>query len=318
MRILYLPNEYSQQRQREKKRKIYPVLMAMEAQWYRKRGDDVSWGRVMGKYDKIISEPEGLPFLSLPHPDREFTRWWEYQNNGNFKYHPATYIQAADGCWHGKCSFCVENKKDYITREVKDVIDEIYECKKMGFREIFDDSGTFPIGDWLNVFCHYIMGSDMVFSCNMRIHKYIPLDLMKQSGFRMLLFGVESANQQTLDKIQKGVKVEDIIPTIKKASEAGLEPHVAVMFGYPWETDADAERTLRLVHYLLRKGYARTAQASFYVDKNTRSNPDHRRYVKRIYNAAFYPDFWFNQLKTIRNSVDINYIWKGIKSWLVS
>ena len=113
MRILYIPNEYSQQRQREKKRKIYPVLMAMEAEWYRKQGHEVFWDEdlvYIGAVDRIITEPEGLPFLSLPHPDRVFTRWWEYQDNGNFKYRPGTYIQAANGCWWGKCIFCVENK----------------------------------------------------------------------------------------------------------------------------------------------------------------------------------------------------------------
>ena len=139
---------------------------------------------------------------------------------------------------------------------------------------------------------------------------------MHNAGFRMLLFGIESANQFTLDKIKKGVKVEDIIPTIKKASEAGLEPHVAVMFGYPWETDADAIRTLRLVHYLLRKGYATTAQASYYAVPNVRSNESHRKYIKRIYHAAFYPDFWFNLLRRARGMDDYKYIWKGIKAWI--
>ena len=73
----------------------------------------------------------------------------------------------------------------------------------------------------------------------------------------MVLFGVESSNQETLDKINKGVKVEDIIPTLKKASEAGLEPHICVIFGHPNETDKDALNTVALTHYLLRKGYAK-------------------------------------------------------------
>jgi len=43
MRILYQPNCYSQQRQREKKANIYPVLMAMEAEKYRQEGHEVIW-----------------------------------------------------------------------------------------------------------------------------------------------------------------------------------------------------------------------------------------------------------------------------------
>jgi radical SAM superfamily enzyme YgiQ (UPF0313 family) len=322
MRILYSPNYKSQQRQFEKKNyNPYPVLMAMEAEWYRKQGHEVEWGfpasHLPKYYDKIIGEPENLPFLSLPRPDRVFTSAKEYIS-GNYKYLPGTHMQAANGCWHGKCSFCVENGSKYEVRPVDDCIAEIEECKALGFREVFDDSGTFPTGRWLDEFI-YRMGKNSFCNCsfgaNLRISDY-PFHDMRRVGFRMVLFGIESANEKTLERINKGVKVEDIIPTIKQASEAGLEPHIAVMFGYPWETDADALRTLNLVHYLLKKGYAKTAQASFFTQQGFKGNEKHRKYVKQIYNVGFSPEFWFNKLRDIKNIEDIKYIWKGIKSWL--
>jgi len=73
MRILYLPNSYSQQRQREKPANIYPVRMAMEAEWYRKQGHEVYWLSsdyndswishnrtywLTQKWDKVIQEPD--------------------------------------------------------------------------------------------------------------------------------------------------------------------------------------------------------------------------------------------------------------------
>lgn len=323
MRILYLPNSYSQQRQYEKPANIYPVLLAMEAEWYRKQGHGVNWGNAYGKYDKIISEPEGLPFLELPHPDRTFSHWWEYQKNGNFKYLPGTYIQAARDCWYRQCNFCKWAIKypTYECREVDDVINEIEECQRMGFKEIFDDSGTFPIGDWLIKFClkkkHFF--PNIPIGCNMRMVD-IDYGLMKRAGFRMLLFGLESANQKTLDRINKGTKVEDIRYIIK-ASEAGLEPHTTVMFGYPWETDQDAINTLKLVWWLLKKGYAKTAQASLYQPTfHTKGycipNYSHRKYVKQIYNIWRSPQFWINKLRDIHNINDLKYLWKCIKSAL--
>ena len=323
MKILYLPNAYSQQRQREKKAHIYPILLAMQAEWHKKQGDRVDWANhdypnVEKYYDKIIYEPENIPFRELPHADRGFTRFWEYQDNGNFKHLPATYILSANGCWHGKCTFCVEQNQKWEVREVNDVISEIEECKALGIREVFDDSGTFPIGNWLDLFCKSMYNSGLVLGCNFRM---VDTDYaqMKEAGFRMLLFGLESANQNTLDKIQKGTKVEDV-KYIIKAAKAGLEPHIAVMFGYPWETDEDALNTLRLVHYLLRKGYARTAQASLYRPtencvgyKDGEPNYNHQKYIRRIYRAAYHLDFWWNKLKDIHNGDDLGYLWKQIK-----
>jgi radical SAM superfamily enzyme YgiQ (UPF0313 family) len=313
MRILYLPNHYSQQRQKEKPANIYPVRMAMEAEWYRQRRHEVVWNKIedWNEFNKVLNEPENLPFLSLPRPDRVFTQAKKY-TSGNYKYLPGTHILSASGCWWGKCSFCVEKGQPYEVRPVEDVVSEIEECKALGFREVFDDSGTFPTGRWLDEFCTRIKDVGIRFSCNLRL---VDLDYgrLRQAGFRMLLFGVESANQETLDRINKGVKVEDI-KYIIRAAEEGLEPHIAVMFGYPWETDEDAVRTLGVVHYLLRKGYAKTAQASLYCPPDGVRNEAHKKYVKRIYRAAYYPDFWFNKLKEIRNIDDIKYIWRGIKT----
>ena len=311
MRILYLPNSKCQQRQLEKPNNlIYPVLMAMEAQKYRNEGHQVIWNNYVGlKCDRTITQPEGLPFLSLPHPDRIWTDAKNpmYQKNGNFKYLPATYIQSASGCWWGKCSFCVEKGKTYQIREVEDVISEIEEIKSQGYKEVFDDSATFPNGKWLDKFCGYLKG--IRFSCNIRMCDY-DFRKMAMSGFRMVLFGSESANQKTLDIINKGVKVEDI-KYIIKAAKAGLEPHIAVIFGFPNESDKDAAETLKLVWYLLKKGYAKTAQASFYLPDG---NIGHRKYVRRIYEVARSPEFWFNQLRGIHDIHDLKYLWRKIKA----
>jgi radical SAM superfamily enzyme YgiQ (UPF0313 family) len=317
MKLLYLPDQYAQQRQREKKRWIWPVHLAMEATKMRNDGHSVLWDYPQDRdlVDKVITEPEGLPFLSLPHADRVFTRAYEkkYQNNGNFKHHPGTYIQSASGCWWGRCCFCKESGKVYDLRPVDDVISEIIECQKLGYREIFDDSASLSTGPWLSEFLEKLKPLGIAFSCNMRFDTNPDYKAMKDAGFRMLLFGLESANQKTLDKVNKGIKIENALQELIIASLYGLEPHVAVMFGYPWETDEDAIRTLKLVHFLLRKGYAKTAQASLYNVPGVQ-NKMFQKYVPQIYRAALYPDFWMNKLKDIRGVDDIKYIWRGIKS----
>ena len=64
---------------------------------------------------------------------------------------------------------------------------------------------------------------------------------MKAAGFRFILFGLESANQKSLDRINKNLRVEEIEPSLKICKEAGLEPHITAMIGYPWESREDAE-----------------------------------------------------------------------------
>jgi anaerobic magnesium-protoporphyrin IX monomethyl ester cyclase len=324
MRILYKPDAYSQQRQREKKSNIYPVRMAMEAQFYRHKAHEVHWISpgmswadetwAFHKADKIIKEPEGIPFHELPWPNRVFTRAKDY-TSGNYKFLPGTHIMSASGCWWGKCTFCVEKGEPYYVRRVPDIIDELKDCQRLGFREVFDDAATFPL-EILDDFCKKLKPLDLTFSCNMRC---VDLDYkkMKDAGFRMLLFGVESFSDYTLDRINKGITYKDF-RYIANAAKAGLEPHVAVMFGYPWETNEEALDTLHLVHYLLKKGYAKTAQASFYQTPYQESDESHRKYVKKIYDVGFSPEFWFNRLKSIRNIDDIKYIWRGIKCALKS
>jgi radical SAM superfamily enzyme YgiQ (UPF0313 family) len=338
-KILYLTDQYSQQRQREKPVWVYPVHMAMEYTADLEAGYDVYWSHGIPEYDyvglgrqsqppfngisydEVVTKPGRYDFLSLPRPDRVLTNAFDkrYQVYGNYKYHPATHMMSAHGCWHGKCTFCVENKDEYKVRDVRDVISELWMCHLLGFKEVFDDSATFPTGKWLESFC-IRKSMDMrlkriVFGCNLRIEDEPDWAMLKFANFRMVLIGVESANQRTLNRIGKGTKADEIIPFFKRASEQGLEPHCAVMFGYPWESEAEERNTLDLVHYLLRKGYAKTAQASLYsVPGESAIN---RGYQRRIFEAAYSPEFWVNKFKDIREWADILYLLKGIKKGII-
>ena len=289
----------------------------MQAQHYRNIGKDVSWDPKdpfkLNAGDKIISDPEHINFEHLPAPDRIFTNSKDpkYQRNGNFKYRPGTYIQVADGCWHGKCTFCVEKNNRWKVRPVWEVAQELKQIHAQGFKEVFDDSGTFPVGDWLDKFLS-IQNPGIVMGCNMRMID-APWRRMKHWGFRMVLFGLESANQVTLDRIHKGVMVEDQKHIIN-AAQAGLEPHIAVMFGFPWETDAQAKHTLNTVHYLLKNGYAKTAQASFYDDGRGNGERKHKRFVGRVYDGlALSPQFWINKIKNIKSKEDLGYLLRQIR-----
>jgi len=109
--------------------------------------------------------------------------------------------------------------------------------------------------------------------------------LMKKAGFRMLLFGVESASQGTLDRLNKGVTVEGIIKECRVATEEGLEPHITIMVGYPWETRSDALATLRLARMLMEKGWTVTLQSTIVIPY-----PGTRLYDEALENGWFRVD----------------------------
>lgn len=212
---------------------------------------------------------------SLPEIDRELTCWRRYSvHNGNFRRTPGAYIMAGRDCWHGRCTFCSWTTlyPSYRTRSPESVVDEIgHLIENQGVREIMDDTGCFPVGDWLRRFCNLMIergyNRKIYFDCNMRFGVLSADDyrLMKEAGFRFVLFGLESANQATLDMVNKRLKVDDIRYGARLSSEAGLDTHVTVMLGYPWENSVEIDRTVELARELLKCGWAYTLQATMII-----------------------------------------------------
>ena len=360
MRYLFPLSPWNQQRQHQKPVWVYPCHLAAYATYLRNEGHDVVWGnRLMYKdteggyngdfmygYQDLRSdewwlehkyyEPKNIikndfqidvPFEKLPFPDRKFTdaknpRWQSY---GNYKYHPATHMMASNLCWWGKCTFCVDTLKlqqgeKRGLRSVEHVMEEINDLVKHGYREVFDDSGTFPIGDWLDNFCNELIRSGLnkkiVIGCNMKpiSEKVVPFKLMKEAGFRFILVGVESANQKTIDLIKKGQESHNVVKNMKAMNDAGLEVHLTSMFGYPWETHEDNMRTVNEIHHLLLKGYVKTAQASVFMPPRTAppANADAQKYIKMVYDIYKDPRYWVRKMLDIKRWEDVTYLLRRI------
>jgi radical SAM superfamily enzyme YgiQ (UPF0313 family) len=226
--------------------------------------------------------------------------------------------------------------------------------ERYGVREIFDDTGTLPSGTWLERFCGGMIergyNRKLRISCNMRFDYLTPerAALMRRAGFRLMKLGLESANQTTLDRLNKGSRVEDIERGCRIAKEAGLEVHLTVMVGYPWETRDDAERTMRLAHRLMREGYADMLQSTvtipypgtplyreavengwlqfapddyekFDMSRPVFKTPDMSpeevmEMCNSIYRAFLTPRYVLRYLLGIRSFADIKFIAKGAKA----
>jgi len=62
----------------------------------------------------------------------------------------------------------------------------------------------------------------------------------------MVLFGIESGNQKSLDALKKGITLRQIREGIGFCKKAGIEIAGYFMIGNPQETEKDANDTLRL------------------------------------------------------------------------
>jgi len=215
---------------------------------------------------------------TLPFVDRDLTKWKLYAyENGNYKYTPATYMYSGRDCWWNRCTFCVWDhtinplgsyrsfSPERLFAEVKHVVD------KYGIKEIFDDAGTMFIGPKLKRFCELLIESGynkkVRYGCNMRFNALNEeyYKLMGEARFRFILYGMESGNQKTLDKLDKGTKEVDAINGPRLAKKYGMDPHVTIMLGYPWETLKEARRTIAIAKYAFKKGYYETMQATIVI-----------------------------------------------------
>lgn len=313
--------------------------------WYRENGEVRSTGPF-----QLNNNLNSLPFI-----DRDLTKWHLYsEKNGNYKRLPGTYTMAGRDCWYHKCTFCSWPTlyPRFRVRSPQNLLDEIgILIEKYGVKEIMDDSGTFPTGEWLGEFCEGMIkrgyNKKIFLDCNMRFGAVDAkqYSLMEKAGFRLLLFGLESANEKTLKKVNKGVTLEQIIESCKDARCAGLYPHITIMFGYPWETSEEAKKTLDLGKWLLKKGYAWTVQATVVIPypgtplfdeckengwlettdwdeydmrepvmKVPMAEPELLKLVRDIYSTAFEPEFLVRRLLAIRGLDDIKYFLRaGVK-----
>ncbi len=242
--------------------------------WYRTKRGLKNTGQFVLNHDL-----NKLPFI-----DRDLTQWQLYAyKNGNYKYLPGTYIMAGRDCWwrkNGGCKFCSWTTlyPTWRVRSAKNVLDEVgMLIEKYGVREIMDDTGTFPIGPWLREFAQGMIdrgyNRKINFDINMRFGALSKEDyaLMAKAGFRFLLYGLESANQETVDWLNKGTKIAaiekelEMIQEVNRETGGHLEPHVTCMVGYPWESKEEAEATVAMTRRFFDRGLIRTLQATIVI-----------------------------------------------------
>jgi anaerobic magnesium-protoporphyrin IX monomethyl ester cyclase len=214
------------------------------------------------------------PLDTSPLIDRDLVQWKNYAyENGNFLNTPGTYATSVlRDCMFGKCTFCRYNGPEltFSMMSVSRSLDE-YESliNEYGVKEIFDDSGVWYRGKEAREFAQGIIDRGLhkkncYFGINTRF-EYLDEETIKkmaEANFRFILLGFEAADDETLQRLNKGYQMQHVEKCLKWMTKYGLHPHLTIMVGYYWQTQQQLDLTVKTVQRLMRKGLARTLQVT--------------------------------------------------------
>lgn len=200
-----------------------------------------------------LKELDELPFAS------QFIK--EHLDEKDYFFAAATYpsiqIFTGRGCPF-RCNFCVYPQTmhghAFRARSAENVVAE-FEYIAAHFPDvkevvIEDDTFTANKKRVLDI-CHLLVEKKLHkrlrWLCNARVNLDLETMLaMKKAGCRLIIPGIESGNQQILDNIKKGTKVEQFYEYVANAKKAGLLIHACYMVGNEGETKETMQETLRL------------------------------------------------------------------------
>jgi radical SAM superfamily enzyme YgiQ (UPF0313 family) len=195
---------------------------------------------------------------AIPFPDREAVPWKWYLEAW-YSRQPFMNLMTSRGCpYH--CSFCLWPQSMYGHRQrfrsVENVISEVSGLvEQYGVRELNIDDGTFTTNrNRVIEFCRRVRKEkfDLIWTCNGRVDTLDDqmLSEMKGAGCKMIRLGVESGSQEVLDKIRKGLTLEQIEEGFRMVKKHGIQALGGFMFGFPYDSRKTVEETIQFAKRL--------------------------------------------------------------------
>jgi anaerobic magnesium-protoporphyrin IX monomethyl ester cyclase len=203
------------------------------------------------KTGQVVKNPERKSQKRLdayPWPDRSRTRYRDYYLPGT-KQPLVTTALTSRGCPHS-CPFCLTYKKQYRIRDIENILDEMEHCLSLGITEthFIDDLFT-PNSQWVMRFCDGIEKRGLKFNWGYKTTiagtTREQVRRCAETGCTKIHFGVESANNEGLDKWGKHCDTDDVHRVFRWCREEGVRSVAYIMLGGPHErTMGDAIKNI--------------------------------------------------------------------------
>ena len=161
------------------------------------------------------------------------------------------------GCYFNRCKFCdipyINHiaGKAYRLRPIeliaKDILElnRVFDCRHFEFT----DEALAPqlLGHLADELAPH-NGKGLQFVGYARLERGFTEEVchkLVDMGMRKMFFGLESGAQETLDHMDKGIRVADVPGILSNCREAGIAFHIFSIVGFPEESEESARKTLQ-------------------------------------------------------------------------
>lgn len=197
---------------------------------------------------------------TIPFPSRDPVKKYNYgkEYNPKIKKGEFTSIITSRGCPF-KCKFCSRNSismKTFRTRSTKNVLEELKELHKEGYKYIafVDDSFLCNKKQTHEIFDGIIREQlDMkiiIFGVRVDAADEELFKKMKKAGVTHVYFGLESGNQDVLDFYDKKTTLDKTRYAVNLSHRIGFFNVGSFILGAPIETKKHFERTIKFAKKL--------------------------------------------------------------------
>lgn len=197
-------------------------------------------------------------FNALPRADYNLIdpeRYFKAKGRRQFDYISST------GC-HFRCAFCADPEvfgRAWTAIDPLRMGDELeFWYRRFGFSDInFQDETFFTQPRRVAAFAEELLRREIktTWAGTMRADQGFRMtdedfDLVKRSGLRRVLVGVESGSQEMMDWLRKDIKIDQVFRVAEQCRRIGIEVIFPFIVGFPGESDKSFRATLDMARKL--------------------------------------------------------------------
>ena len=166
---------------------------------------------------------------------------------------PVLLLNTSRGCYWSRCTFCSVSpsmRSQFRMRDTKLVLRDLAALQNRYSTHCITLGDDCVPPATLQALARGLADAGLSWQCEVRLERALSRSLLKQlaaAGCRNLIFGLESYSERILARMKKGIRPPQIEDILEHCREAGVAVNLQLFFGFPGETEREAQETLEFV-----------------------------------------------------------------------